>query len=71
MTPGRAMPVAQKRKLRRKIMKKDAKNGYLQGGAIERELVLRPPVGGFPGVPEEALLRALVPIYGTGEPADV
>ena len=32
------------------IRKMDAKNAYLQGDAITRELYLRPPAGGIPGV---------------------
>ncbi len=35
---------------RRVVRKMDAKNAYLQGDAITRELYLRPPAGGIPGL---------------------
>ncbi len=55
------------------LRKMDAKNADLQGDAITRELYLRPPVGGIPGVdlPPGSMLRAKVPIYRTGDAARV
>ncbi len=49
----------------------DAKNAYLQGDAITRELYLRPPAGGIPDLnsPTGSLMKAKVPIYGTGDAA--
>ena len=53
----------------RPLHKLDAKNAYLQGDAIERELYKRQPAGGIPGLPDGALLKARVSIYGTGNAA--
>jgi hypothetical protein len=49
--------------------KMDAKNAYLQGDAITRELYLRPPAGGIPGVDLKPGSLMKVPIYGTGDAA--
>ncbi len=59
------------RMLRRPLRKLDVKSAYLQGDAITRELYLRPPQDVLPGVdlPPGSLLRARVPIYGTGDAA--
>ena len=54
---------------KRQLEKLDAKNAYLQGDAIERDLYLRLPQGGLPGVAPGSLLKANVPIYGTGDAA--
>ena len=54
---------------RRQLRKKDARNAYLQGDHIERELYMRLPAGGIPGAAPGSLLRARVPIYGTGDAA--
>ncbi|CAE7872935.1 RE2, partial [Symbiodinium necroappetens] len=43
----------------------DITASFLQGDVITRTLILRPPPGGLPGVPEGALLRARKPVYGT------
>ncbi|CAK0836068.1 unnamed protein product [Prorocentrum cordatum] len=55
----------------RVVRNMDAKSAYLQGDVIDRELYLRPPSGGMFGVslPEGSLLRANVPIYGSGDAA--
>ena len=43
----------------------DITASFLQGDVIERVLLLRPPPGGLPDVPEGSLLRARKPVYGT------
>ena len=43
----------------------DITASFLQGDVIERVLLLRPPPGGLPNVPEGSLLRARKPVYGT------
>ncbi|CAE7224139.1 RE2, partial [Symbiodinium sp. CCMP2456] len=43
----------------------DITASFLQGEKLVRVLLLRPPPGGLPGVPEGSLLRALKPVYGT------
>ena len=53
----------------RPLEKLDAKNAFLQGDALERDLYLRLPQGGLPGVPPGSVLKANVPIYGTGDAA--
>ncbi|CAE7536321.1 RE2 [Symbiodinium microadriaticum] len=43
----------------------DITASFLQGEKLVRVLLLKPPPGGLPGVPEGSLLRALKPVYGT------
>ncbi|CAE7562382.1 RE1 [Symbiodinium sp. CCMP2592] len=43
----------------------DITASFLQGENLTRTLLLRPPPGGLPGVPEGSLLRAIKPVYGT------
>ena len=56
---------------KRPVRKLDAKTAFLQGDEISRELYLRPPAGGIPGVklPSGCSLKAKVPIYGAGDAA--
>ena len=55
------------RRPRRQVRSLDAKNAYLQGEKIERDLFMQLPAGGIPGVPAGSVLKANVPIYGTGD----
>ncbi|CAE7802548.1 RE1 [Symbiodinium sp. CCMP2592] len=43
----------------------DITASFLQGEPMERFLILRPPPGGLPDVPEGSLLVAKKPVYGT------
>ena len=40
----------------------DISAAYLQGEPLKRTVILRPPRGGIPGVPEDSFIQALVPV---------
>ena len=48
-----------------KLRSGDITASFLQGEQMTRTLVLKPPKGGLPGVPEGSLLLARKPVYGT------
>ena len=51
------------------LLSKDVKNAYFSGREIGRELYLRQPHGGLPGLKKEQLLKARKAIYGFSEAA--